>query len=419
MFSQFAKIYHEFPRRFWVIVGVAFIDRVGGTLLFPFFSLYITQRFGVGMTEAGLILGLFSVFGLLGGMVGGALTDKFGRRKLILFGLVSSALSTLSLGLVNEFLWLIPLAVAIGLLSDVAGPAHQAMMADVLPEHQRQEGFGIMRVVGNLAWMIGPTIGGFIADKSFFALFVIDAVISCGVAFLFYRLIPETKPAPSEEHAKTSILETFLGYRVVGRDFAFLAFMLACILMGLVYQQMYNTLPVYLRDQHGIPAQGYGALMSTSAVTVILLQFWASRRLKRFPPFLLMAAGTLFYLVGFGMFGLVAHFVLFMTAIIIITIGEIIIMPTVQALAAHFAPAAMRGRYMAVFSLSYFLPATIGPAAAGLILDNADPNLLWYVGAGLCALAALSFVLLHQGLGQQARFAQPAPETAMGSGEPA
>ena len=71
----------EFPRRFWIVVGVSFIDRVGGTMLFPFFSLYITQKFNVGMTEAGLVLGLFSISGLFGQMIGGALTDKFGAAS--------------------------------------------------------------------------------------------------------------------------------------------------------------------------------------------------------------------------------------------------------------------------------------------------------------------------------------------------
>ena len=99
MFTKLTKIYHEYPRQFWIVVLVSFIDRIGGTLLFPFFSLYITQKFGVGMTQAGIILGMFSAFGLVGSMVGGALTDRFGRRRLILFGLVFSALSSLSLGI--------------------------------------------------------------------------------------------------------------------------------------------------------------------------------------------------------------------------------------------------------------------------------------------------------------------------------
>jgi len=154
MFNRLRNIYNDFPNKFWVVVGASFIDRIGGTLLFPFFSLYITQKFNVGMTQAGLVLGTFSAFGLIGGMIGGALTDKFGRKNLILFGLVFSAISTLSLGMVNEFSILIPLAVFIGLLSNIAGPAHQAMVADLLPEDKRQEGFGILRVVGNMSWII-------------------------------------------------------------------------------------------------------------------------------------------------------------------------------------------------------------------------------------------------------------------------
>ena len=101
MFSQLSRIYQEYPSRFWTVVGVMFIDRVGGTMLFPFFMLYITQKFDVGVTQAGVVLGFFSIFGMLGGIIGGALTDKLGRRSLILFGLVFSAISTLSLGLVN------------------------------------------------------------------------------------------------------------------------------------------------------------------------------------------------------------------------------------------------------------------------------------------------------------------------------
>lgn len=404
MFTRLQKIYREFPQKFWLVVFVSFIDRIGGTLLFPFMSLYITSRFNVGMTQAGLILGLFSIFGLVGGMIGGALTDRLGRRKLILFGLVFSALSTLSLGLVNNFNMLIPLAVLVGLLSDVGGPAHSAMIADILPVNQRQEGFGILRVVANLAWIIGPTIGGFVANRDFFLLFVADVVMSLIVAVLFYILIPETKPTPRAGEQGESMLATFKGYGVVLRDGAYMAFLVAGVLMGLVYQQMYNSLSVYLRDAHGIQSQGYGFLMTTSAITVILLQFQVTRKIKSHAPFLLMALGTLFYMAGFSMFGFVTAYWLFMLAIVIITIGEMIIMPTSQALTANFAPADMRGRYMAVFSLMWTLPSTFGPTAAGVILDNYNPNLLWYIGGGLCAVSALSFYLLHARLGKQARF---------------
>src|SRR6266540_4944968 len=237
MVTRLNKIYHEFPRLFWVVVSVSFIDGIGGTLLFPFFALYITQKFGVGMTQAGILLGISSLFGLIGSMFGGALTDKFGRKQLILFGLVFSAISTLTFGLVTEISILYPLVIVVGLLSNISQPAHEAMIADILPEKQRQEGFGILRVVGNLAWIIGPTIGGFLASINFFYLFVIDSIISCIVAVIIYRLIPETKPERHAHEKGESFLSTVAGYRFVVRDSAFVSFIVANILMLIVYQQ--------------------------------------------------------------------------------------------------------------------------------------------------------------------------------------
>jgi MFS family permease len=415
MLEKIKKIYNDYPRLFWIVVGVSFIDGIGGTMLFPFFALYITQKFSVGMTEAGIILGMFSLFGLIGGMVGGALTDRFGRRSLILFGLVFSALSTLTFGLVVDIRFMYPLALIVGLIGGLSGPAHNAMIADILPEEKRQEGFGVLRVVGNLAWIIGPSIGGFIANKNFFYLFVIDAIMSCLVAALVFRLLPETKPATSvEAHTgqPESIWQTVLGYRVALRDFAFMAFIVASILMLIVYQQAYGSLSVFLRDVHGISTQGYGFLMTSSAITVVLFQFSISRWLRGRPPFLMMALGTLFYMVGFTMFGLVSPYILFVACIVIITIGEMIVVPVSQALAANFAPEDMRGRYMAVFGLSWALPQTIGPGAAGYILDNFNPNLLWYIGGVLCALSAFSYWLLHLKLGKREKFiAKPAEAT--------
>ena len=88
MLDRIKTTYREFPSRFWILVVATFIDRMGGTLIFPFFALYITDKFDVGMTEAGILFAIFSVSGFVGSMLGGALTDKFGRRNMVLFGLV-------------------------------------------------------------------------------------------------------------------------------------------------------------------------------------------------------------------------------------------------------------------------------------------------------------------------------------------
>jgi MFS family permease len=409
MLGRLKETYAEFPPLFWIIVGTLFIDSLGNTLLFPFFALYITQKFSVGMTEAGTLLGMSSLFGLAGSLIGGAITDRFGRRQLILFGLTSSALSSLSFGLASNMTTLYVLIVIVGLLSRVSVPAYDAVMADILPEAKRQEGFGIMRVAFNYAWIFGTALGGLIAARSFLALFVMDAVLSMIAAIVLYHFLPETKPAAHVEVKQNeSLLNTVAGYRIAGRDLAFMSFLLAGMTVLIVYQQEYSSLPVYLRDVHHIDSKSYGVMLSLSGFEVVLFQFWISRTIRKYHPFLMMMLGALFLTGGFGMIGFVRAGALFLVAVIIITVGEMIFYPTGQVLAANFAPADMRGRYMAVYGLAWAIPATIGPAAAGVILDNYNPNLLWYIGGLLCGVAAIAFYALHLWLGKQHRFL-PAP----------
>ncbi|MEJ2747556.1 MAG: MFS transporter [Anaerolineae bacterium] len=408
MLTRIKSTYQEFPLRFWVLVAANFIDRLGGTLIFPFFALYVTQHFNVGMTQAGVLLAIFSVFGFIGSMLGGALTDKFGRRGMVLFGLVFSALSSVAMGLVNELNVFYGLAVIVGLLSNIAGPAHQAMVADLLPEEQRSEGFGIMRVVVNLAWIIGPSIGGLLAARSYLVLFVLDAILSLITAVIVYKFIPETKPEATEAQKQESVLTTLVGYRDVMADKIYVGFLFVSILMLVAYQQIYNTLSVYLRDVHEVSTQGYGLLMSLNAALVVLLQIWVTRRIKQAPPMLMMALGSLFYMIGLTMYGIVANYGLFIAAMLIITVGEMIVMPVGQALVANFAPADMRGRYMAIYALAWTIPSAMGPWAAGLLMDNYNPNWVWYAAGVFSALAIAGFYTLH--LATRERFATQAEE---------
>ncbi len=105
-----------------------------------------------------------------------------------------------------------------------------------------------------------------------------------------------------------------------------------------------------------------------------------------------MAAGTFLYAIGFAMYGFVSVYSLFMLAMVIITIGEMIVAPVGQALVAKFAPEEMRGRYMAVFGISWGIPFAIGPYLAGLILDNYDPRWLWYIAGVIGLLAVFGFL---------------------------
>lgn len=402
--QKIRDVYHEYPRVFWNLVVITFIDRLGGALIFPFFALYLTSKFGVGMADVGVLFATFSLSSFAGSTIGGALTDRFGRKGIIIFGLIASSISTLAMGVADSFQMFFVLAFFVGILTDVAGPAHQAMVADILPEDKRADGYGILRVAFNLSVTIGPAIGGLLAAKSYLALFISDAAISLLTVVLIALFIPETKPEAHPDAPQPTVFSSFAGYGKVLRDAAFMLFLGAVLLQVFTYMNMNTTLGVYLRNEHGTSEWHYGMLLSLNAAMVVFMQFPITRRIKNFPPMLMMALGTILYAVGFSMYGFVSAYFMFVTAMVIITIGEMIVSPVAQALIASFAPEDMRGRYMAVSGFSWGIPFAMGPYLAGLIIDGPNPQYLWYVAGFIGLLSTFGFLSLHR-----ARRQNPAP----------
>ena len=398
MFNRYKETFQEYSHTFWTLIGAMFIDRLGGSILFPFFSLYITDRFGVGMTEVGYIFTLHTSAMFFGNMLSGALTDKIGRKKMLLAGILLSGTSSLLMGFIPTYEIFMIFTVITGLVGNIGGPAVNAMMADILPEKQRAQGFGILRVAVNLSVSFGPAIGGVLAGYDYFYLFVADFVISSITALVVWRKIPETKPqdVTDENNGKeTSLLSTLGGYSKILKNGIFLSILFLSLLTNLVYMQMNSSLSVYLRDVHAITSQQYGYILTLNAIMVVLFQFWITRKISGYKPMLVMAAGNILYAIGFSMYGLVGSYTLFLLAMIIITIGEMISSPILQSLVADIAPSDMRGRYMAVFNLSFGTAMAVGPLAAGIIMDNYNPDWVWYIGGLICVFSALGYLLMQ------------------------
>lgn len=395
MIERLKSQYFSFPKPFRILVISTFIDRLGGALIFPFLSLYVAQKFNAGMTEVGLIFGIWSISSLVGSMIGGALADKFGRKGIIIFGLISSAVTGILMGLATDISAFYVLALVSGFFSNIGHPAQQAMVADLLEGEQRAEGFSVLRVIANLAITFGPAIGGVLAGVSYLLLFIIDAISSSITALIVLWAIPETKPDDIEGAQTGSVMETIVGYREVVKDKLFMAFIFATIIIISVYTQMYSTLPVFLNRVHDVPAQGFGYMMSMNAGMVVLFQFWIVKRIKKYPPMWLMIVASILYGIGYILYGFVGAPLMFFVGMAVITIGEMIHIPVAQALSAHFAPEDMRGRYMAVFGFGWAIPNTVAPLLAGLVMDNYDPYWVWYIAGILAVFAAFSFGFLQ------------------------
>jgi MFS family permease len=128
---------------------------------------------------------------------------------------------------------------------------------------------------------------------------------------------------------------------------------------------------------------------------VVLLQILFTRWTAKWKPMVAIAIGNLLYVVGFTMYGVYDTYLMFVIAMIIITIGEMIYAPKEQTVVASFAPEHMRGRYMAIRNFSWIIPISIGPLGAGILMDNVDPRYLWYIAGIIGSFAVAGFTYLH------------------------
>lgn len=391
---MFTKLF-KYPNPFKVLILTSFIDRLGGFLLFPFFSVYLIDHFNVTIVEVGFLFFLFALGSIIGSTIGGALTDKYGRRSMLLFGLISSGIGSVLMGIVNDLYLFFLIAAVLGILGDLGGPARQAMVVDLLPEDKRADGFGLLRVAVNLAAVGGPILGGLLYRYSYLILFISDAVSSLITALIVFIVIPETKPEKQDGKPEESIMKTLKGYIEVIKDYVFILFLFVSALTVLVYMQMNSTLSVFLWEMYNFPLEWFGALLSMNALMVVALQFWITRRIAKYAPMKMMALGTILYMIGFGMYGFVSEWYLFFVAMAILTVGEMIVIPVSQATVSQFASEDKRGRYMAVYGFHWSIPTLFGVSGASFIYFFIGPNWVWYIAGLLCLTAIFGFWILN------------------------
>ncbi|MDX1378938.1 MAG: MFS transporter, partial [Anaerolineales bacterium] len=207
------KTFNEYPRAFWTYNVVVFIDLLGGFMLYPFFALYLTQKFDINMATVGILFAIFSITGFVGSALGGALTDRMGRKGVIIGSLILSSFSALGMGFAPTLSIFVIVVVFVGTLSSIGGPAREAVVADLLPPEKRAEGYGINRVVFNLAVIIAPPVAGLLIANSYTTLFIVDAVISLIAATVVLVALPETKPEAHPDAKPETMRQSFSGYK--------------------------------------------------------------------------------------------------------------------------------------------------------------------------------------------------------------
>ncbi len=393
MKQDLQQLIADFPRQFWVLFGGTVINSTGSGMIFPFLTLYLHDQLKFSVTVVGVILSLWAFSALIGQLIGGALTDQFGRKRLMAFSLGTNALVLIAFGFANSFATAALVVIAAGFVSALYQPARDAMVADLVTPDKRTQAYGLLRVVANLGVAIGPAIGGLLASRSYLVSFL-AAASATGIYFLITTVaMHETKPATVARHANAPAPGNFI---TVFRDTHFVVFCIAGILGAILAAQMMTVLPVYMKDQFGLDAGYYGWVMTTNAGMVVVLQLAIMRATNRVPRLLLAAIGVTLYAIGVASIAGGTAFPHFIAAMVIFTFGEMILVPTMTAVTADLAPADLRGRYMGMLGLTWSAGFGIGPIFGGVITDNFTPQTLWLITPIVGIVAAALYLALAQ-----------------------
>jgi MFS family permease len=375
------------PRAAWVLFGGTFINRFG-TFVMPFLALYLTRE-GFSVARAGLAIGAYGAGVVCASLLGGHLADRMGRRNTIALSMFASATVMLALSQVRAYPSIIALTLLAGLASELYRPASYALVADLVPEEHRVVAFGLYRFAVNLGFAAGPATAGFLAEHSFFYVFVGDAITSCAYGVIALLALPhgvrDAGHDPREERAGGEIRQTAPGgFAVPLRDRALVVFVAATLCVTLVDFQMGSTFALHVKAL-GFRPSAYGLLISMNGALIVLFELLILHWVRRFLPQPVIATGYFLSCFGFALTGLAHTLPQLAATVVVWTTGEMIGSSVAGAYAARLAPENLRGRYMGVYMLAWSFGMLAGPPLGALAYQH-DPRIVW----AACAVLAVT-----------------------------
>ncbi|MET8275216.1 MULTISPECIES: MFS transporter [unclassified Streptomyces] len=386
------------PRTVWLLIAARAINRLGAFSL-SFLTVLITTRFGASVATAGLISAAFGLATIPSRLAGGRLSDRIGRRRTIVFGLVGCAVAQVGIAAADSLAVAAGFAVLLGLVFELYEPPSQAMIADAVGTTDRVRAYSLMNAALAAAGMGAGLLAASLGRWDLRWLFVADAT-TCLICALAVRVaLPADLPAAHRLSEETAEVAPW-------RDRALMVMLASGTLFALIYLQIMIMLPLSL-GQRGLQPADAGLLLTASALTIVAGQPLLRWKLVSALP---TAAGFTsgYALLTLGLAGYaVAHTLgFFLAATVVWSLGDLLLMGRAYALVAALAPPAGTGRYMAAYGTSWGIAGIAAPLAGTQLLQHAGVTTLWITMATACL--ALSAIQPAIGRIVSARTSQPA-----------
>ncbi len=391
----------QLPRSIWTLEVGTFVNFFGSGLAFPFLLIYLHNVRGFGYGTAGLVVATLGVVGVVAGPAVGPLIDRIGGRRTLAVALLIAALGYALMPLVHEPWQAFALAAVIGIGSGTFWPSVSVLLTSLTPPEKRHRAFAVQRVALNLGIGLGGLTGGLIVSSadpsSFTILFLVDA-------FTFVAMIFVLPLVPEPELDRALDVERHLGYRTVVKDRVLLSMLgLNVVFIAAGYAPL-ELLPVFAKNHNGVSERWIGVIFFFDTMALVVAQLPVARLVEGRSRMRMLAvvpvSFALCWLIvlagGAWLEGTEAALV-FVLAATIFGLASCFHGPTQAALIADLAPPQLRGRYMALSSMSWEIGFVIGPAVGGLVLAT-EPLALWPIAAAALALAVFGVLRNEQRL---------------------
>jgi len=390
-------LYNQYPRQYWLMITGIVISTAGGSMIWPFLLIYVSGKLHLPLSTVALLISINAGTGLFASFLAGTLTDKIGRKAVMVFSLAMNGIAYFFLMRAETYPQFVVLMVLIGLSNPLYQVGADAMLADMIPSEKRTDAYAINRIANNAAFALGPAVGGFLASSSYnFAFYGASAGFIIYSLLLFFlaretldKAVSETKTPSLAEQTKDRE-----GYARVFQDKGYMAFV-SMIALGLIAPSMvWILMAVYAKTNFGVAESMYGWIPTTNALLCVFAQYPVTQITRKYETLTVTASGMLIYAIGVGSVALMTSFTGFWLSMVVMTFGELTLVPTASKYVADIAPADMRGRYMSIYWLSWGLSRTLAPLIGGALNDNLFPQAIWIGGLLIGLTSVCGLVIL-------------------------
>jgi MFS family permease len=379
--SRFSVYGRDLPPSFWFLWFGTVINRLGGFAV-PFLMLYLTSRLGITLATAALMVSVLGAGSFFAQLMGGELSDRLGRRPVMMLSFFISPLAMITLGIVREPWLLVSAMFVLGFFMDLYRPAVSAAVVDLVPAEKRTRAFGYIYWAINFGAALAPVAAGLLANVDYFLLFLGDAITTALFGVIVLTRVPESQAA---DIAAVARVRTSARAGQALRDPMLLVFALLSIFVGVIYSQGQVTLPVDMAA-NGLPPSDYGLAIAVNGALIVLITLQVSRLAEGWPRYVAMAVAALLLGVGFGLTELAGSLAFYAFTVAIWTLGEVIGAAIAPTIVAEMSPPALRGLYQGIWGSSWGLAFFIGPALGGFVYQQFGSAALW---GGMLVLGVL------------------------------